>query len=213
MARERSKAGERPLRRRVASRRPRKTLLIFCEGERTEPEYLNALKRQPSVRDVAVVDLRVVTGHGRSAPRALVALATAARSRALDEDAEIDEFWCVFDVEWPENHPGLEDAIKEAERNGIEVAVSNPCFELWLILHLRNHSAWLATADACRLRQRLDGSAGKGIDAAKYMLLIGDAVRRAMRLDEQHHRNGTHFPDTNPSSGMHRLLAAVEPAK
>jgi hypothetical protein len=99
--------------------------MIFCEGERTEPEYLNALKRQPSVRDVAAVDLRVVTGHGKSDPRALVVLAVAARSRALDEDAEIDEFWCVFDVEWPKNHPGLLDAIREAERNSIDVAVSS----------------------------------------------------------------------------------------
>ncbi len=87
------------LKRKVATRRPRKTLVVFCEGERTEPEYLDALKRQPSVRDVAAVDLRVETGQGGSVPRTLVALATAARSRAIDEEAEIDEFWCVFDVE------------------------------------------------------------------------------------------------------------------
>jgi hypothetical protein len=138
MARERSRAGERSLRRRVATRKPRKTFLVFCEGQRTEPEYLNALKRQPSVRDVAAVDLRVVTGHGRPAPRALVTTAVAARTRAVDEDAEIDEFWCVFDVEWPRNHPGLREAIDQ--------------------------------------------------------------------------RDGTHFPDTNPSSSMHRLITAIEPA-
>jgi hypothetical protein len=28
-------------------------------------------------------------------------MATEARARAIEEDAEIDEFWCVFDVEWP----------------------------------------------------------------------------------------------------------------
>jgi hypothetical protein len=212
MARERSRAGERPLRRRVATRKPRKTFLILCEGERTEPEYLNALKRQPSVRDVAAVDLRVVTGHGRTAPRALVTMAVEARSRAVDEDAEIDQFWCVFDVEWPQNHPGLPAAIEEADRNKIRVAVSNPCFELWLILHLRDHSRWLDTAEACRLRQRLDGSAGKGLDATKYMPLTADAVRRAAGLDERHQRDGTHFPDTNPSSSMHRLLTEIEPA-
>ena len=58
------RAGARSLKRKVATRRPRKTLVVFCEGERTEPEYLDALKRQPSVRDVAAVDLRVETGHG-----------------------------------------------------------------------------------------------------------------------------------------------------
>jgi RloB-like protein len=210
MARERPRAGEKPLRRIVAIRKPRKTFLIFCEGERTEPEYLNALKRQPSVRDVAAVDLRVVSGRGKPAPRALVATAVGARSRAIDEDAEIDEFWCAFDVEWPRNHPGLQEAIEEAERDNIQVAISNPCFELWLILHFQDHSRWLDTAEACRLRQRLDGSASKGLDAAKYMPLTGDAVRRAVRLDERHQYNGTYFPSTNPSSSMHRFLLAIE---
>jgi hypothetical protein len=48
-SRKRQEAGTRPLKRKVATRKPRKTLVIFCEGERTEPEYLNALKLQPSV--------------------------------------------------------------------------------------------------------------------------------------------------------------------
>src|ERR1035438_3363161 len=59
--------GRRPLKWRVATRRPRKTLLVFCEGERTEPEYLNALKRQPSVHDVAAADIRVQKRQGGAA--------------------------------------------------------------------------------------------------------------------------------------------------
>lgn len=210
MARDRHRAGERPLRRRVGTRRPRKTFLIFCEGERTEPEYLNALKMQPFVRDVAAVDLRVATGHGGSVPRTLVALAVDARDRAMAEDAEIDEFWCVFDVEWPRNHPGLREAIEEASRSRVQVAVSNPCFELWLVLHFQEYGAWLDTDQACKLRQRLDGSKDKGLDAARYMPFVTAAADRAVRLDDRHQQDGTRFPDTNPSSGMHRLLAAIE---
>jgi hypothetical protein len=206
-------AGGRPLKRRVGTRRPRKTLLVFCEGERTEPEYLDALKRQPAVRDAAAVDLRVQTGHGGSVPRTLVSLAVAARGKALDEEAEIDEFWCVFDVEWPRNHPGLSEAIERARLNDIRLAVSNPCFELWLILHFENQGAWLDNDAARRARRRIDGSSDKGLDAAKYMPLAGDAARRAADLDERHQRNGTTFPDDNPSSGMHRLLASVEPPR
>jgi hypothetical protein len=210
MARTRQKAVGRPLKRRVATRRPRKTLLIFCEGERTEPEYLNALKRQPSVRDVAAVDLRVETGQGGSVPRTLVSLAADAHSRAVDEEAEIDEFWCVFDVEWPRNHPGLKDAIEQARQNDIQLAVSNPCFELWLILHFQDQGAWLDNNNARRLRRDLDGSSDKGLDAVKYMSLTGDATRRAAELDKRHQRNGTTIPHNNPSSGMHHLLTAVK---
>jgi hypothetical protein len=205
------RAGARSLKRKVATRRPRKTLVVFCEGERTEPEYLDALKRQPSVRDVAAVDLRVEIGHGGSVPRTLVAMATEARIRAMDEEAEIDEFWCVFDVEWPRNHPGLGDAVQQARVNGIKLAVSNPCFELWLILHFQDHGSWLDNNQARRLRRQLDGSGDKGLEAAKYMPLTADAARRAAELDRRHLQDGTVFPHDNPSSGMHRLLAAVEP--
>lgn len=185
--------------------------MVFCEGERTEPEYLDALKRQPSVRDVAAVDLRVETGQGGSVPRTLVNMATEALSRAIEEDAEIDEFWCVFDVEWPRNHPGLAEAVEQARTNGIRLAVSNPCFELWLILHFQDHAAWLDNNQARRLRRQLDGATDKGLDATKYMPFIREATRRAYGLDKRHLQNGTVFPHDNPSSGMHGLLAAVEP--
>jgi hypothetical protein len=144
MVRKSSKSfGRRPLKRKVAIRPPRKTLLVFCEGEKTEPEYLHALKRQPFMRDVAAVDLRVEPRHEGAAPLALVSMAADARAKAMVEEAEIDEFWCVFDVEWPVNHPRLKEAIDQARRDGIQVAVSNPCFELWLILHFRDHGGWL----------------------------------------------------------------------
>ncbi len=139
-------------------------------------------------------------------------MAIAARSRAIDEEAEIDEFWCVFDVEWPRNHPGLKEAVQQARRSDIQLAVSNPCFELWLILHFQDQGAWLDNDDARRLRRRLDGSSDKGLDAAKYIPLTADAARRAVELDKRHLQNGTSFPHDNPSSGMHRLLATVEPS-
>lgn len=212
MSRNDRRAGARPLRRKVATRRPRKTLVVFCEGERTEPEYLGALKRQPSVRDVAAVDLRIETRHGGgSVPRALVGMAIKARRKAMDEEAEIDEFWCVFDVEWPRNHPGLGEALQQAHMNGIKLAVSNPCFELWLILHFQDHGSWLDNSQARRLRRQLDRSVGKGLEAAKYLPFTADAARRSAALERRHRQDGAVFPQDNPSSGMHRLIAAVEP--
>ena len=202
MAANRRRDRERPLKRRVAVRQPRKTILIFCEGERTEPEYLDALKRQPWVRDIAAVDLRVETGHGGSVPTTLVTMAVAARRRAAGEEGEIDEVWCVFDVEWPRNHPGLEEAAEQARHHGIEVAVSNPCLELWLILHFQDHTSWLGNDDARRLRRQLDGSSDKSLDQAKYMPNVREAVRRAAALDERHVQDATAFPRYNPSSGM-----------
>jgi hypothetical protein len=38
------KADGRPLKRKIETRRPKKTLVVFCEGEKTEPQYLQAPK-------------------------------------------------------------------------------------------------------------------------------------------------------------------------
>jgi len=131
----------------------------------------------------------------------------------MEEEAEIDEFWCVFDVEWPLNHPSLKEAIERARKNDIRLAVSNPCFELWLILHFQDQRAWLDNDEARRLRRKLDGSDDKGLETAKYMLLTSAAARRAEALEQRHIKNGADFAKDNPSSGMHRLLAAIQPAE
>jgi hypothetical protein len=210
MASKRSRASQpRTLKRKVATRPPRKTLVVFCEGEKTEPQYLLALKQEPLVKDTAAVDIRVETGHGGAVPLTLITLATAARTKSVAEEAEIDEFWCVFDVEWPRNHPHLPEAIALAEANDIRLAVSNPCFELWLILHYRDHGSWLDNREAVELRRQLDRSTNKSLNAATYMPLLEDAVRRAADLDTRHKRDGSEFPHDNPSSGMHRLIAAA----
>jgi hypothetical protein len=74
----------------------------------------------------------------------------------------------------------MEEAIQQAHVNGIELAVSNPWFELWLILHFRDHGAWLDNNQARRLRRQLDGSGDKGLDAASYMPLTAEAARRRL---------------------------------
>lgn len=199
--------GPKPLARRTGVRQPRKTLLVFCEGSRTEPEYLDALKREPEIRDVAAVDLRISPQTGM--PLDLVRLAVAARERSIEEEGEIDEVWCVFDVEWPINHPGLKEALTLARRNDVRVAVSNPCFELWLALHFRDHRGWLDNDGARRLRRSCDGQARKGLKGADYMPHRALARERAMALDRQHEQDGRDFPRNNPSSGMHRLIASV----
>jgi hypothetical protein len=192
------------LKRRTGSRPERKTFLIYCEGEASEPDYINALKRLPEIRGNTAINLIIDPSPG--VPLKLVERAVARKKR----DSEIDECWCVFDVEWPRNHPNLDRALRLAESEGVNVAVSNPCFELWLILHFQNQTAFLDNRDAESVSCRLDGRQGKRLDGAKYMPLRGDASARAAELSARHQRDGTVSPNDNPSSTMYRLLAAIE---
>lgn len=142
-------------------------------------------------------------------PEALVSSAIKARDKSAEEEGEIDEFWCVFDVEWPRNHPRLREAVQQARGNGINLAISNPCFELWLILHFESHSSWLDNDAARRLRRQFDGAPDKNLDPSKYMPLVRQAMNNVIALAKRHSRDRTGFPHDNPSSGMYLLITST----
>jgi RloB-like protein len=193
------------LRRKTASRSERKTVVIFCEGEASEPDYIKALKKLPQVQRNTAINIEIDPVQG--VPLTLVERAVARKKN----DAEVDECWCVFDVEWPRHHPNLDRASQIAAAHGIRLAVSNPCFELWLILHFRSQTAFLNNREAESLSRALDRRTSKRIDATKYMPRRQDASKRAASLVTRHQRDQTMFPNDNPSSTMYELLAAIDP--
>ena len=202
--RHRGRVGK-PLKRVTGRRRELRTIVVFCEGKRSEPDYVIGLKRLPGVADNTALD--VVIHPEQGAPLTLVEMAVRRQS-----DPEVDECWCLFDVEWPQNHPNLDAAVALAAANGIHLAVSNPCFEIWLILHHKDHSRFDTTDAVERLSRTFDKRKGKRIDADLYMPLRKEASRRAAVLDKRHAADGKRFPRDNPSSGMYRFLAALERA-
>lgn len=193
----------RPLGRKVGTRAEYRTILVFCEGANTEPDYLKAVKDLPHVK--ANASVKIVLDPCQGVPLTLV-------QRAVErmQDSEIDECWCVFDVEWPKNHPNLKDAIGLAKAHGVGLAISNPCFELWLILHHREHSSYIDTKCAESASKKLDGRGGKHIDPAVYMPLRKSAERRAAVLAKRHEGDGNTLPNNNPSSSMYELLQVLE---
>ena len=98
-----------------------------------------------------------------------------------------------------------------ARDNGISVAISNPCFELWLVLHYTDHERWIDNDDCGSLRRRQDSSQGKGLDGAAYMPRRHQAIKRARRLAMLHTSANRQLPDDNPSSSLYRLLEAIDP--
>ncbi len=199
----------RPLRRKPEDRAPRRTFLVFCEGIVTEPLYLRALEQELAREMNAPVRLEISKDSG-AVPLTLVTKAVEARARSDGKWGEIDEVWCIFDVEWPQNHPDLKEARALAERSEVKVAVSNPCFELWLLLHFQDQTAWLDTNAVKRRLKEHDSSEGKSLDGATYMPRRAEAATRARSLEARHKGNGTKFPDDNPSSGMYLFLNAIE---
>lgn len=193
---------EHSLKRKTARKQELRTIYVFCEGEKSEPNYLQGIKSLKVVRNQ--VSLNIEVDPRSAAPKKIVERAIARLS-----SEESDECWCIFDVEAPQSHPNIEKIVELAKRNGVNVAVSNPCFELWLVLHHRDCSGYVNTSDIVRTSKDLEKRSGKSIDPSFYMDHIAKAVGRADKLRAMHKKNGTAFPNDNPSTGMSDFIRAV----
>jgi hypothetical protein len=192
-----------PLKRVTARRAEFRTIIVFCEGKKSEPDYINGLKKLPNIANRAALNL--VLHPERGVPLTLVQMAIARKV-----DPEVDECWCVFDVEWQLNHPNLLQTVNLARSKNIKLAISNPCFEVWLILHHKDFTRHSNTNFVESESRKIDGRTGKSIDASIYMPLREDAAHRAEKLAMRHEGNGTAFPNDNPSSSMFEFLRSVE---
>jgi hypothetical protein len=128
-----------PPRRRVSRAALRLELLAFVEGKRTEEQYLTDWHRR--YRDRVNVTIDPFRGSPlQLVERAVEAQRAEAREAAKERGRAHDQIWCVFDRD---EHPFIEKAIALAVRNEIGLAFSNPCIELWFILHFEDQAAYL----------------------------------------------------------------------
>ena len=192
------------LSRKPASRNEKQLFALYCEGKLTEPEYFQAVIKAPEVRQVSSVSLKIKKKG--ELPLQLVEAAL----RDLQSGFGADEYWCVFDSELPAQHPHFDAALRLAEAHGIRVAWSNPCFEVWLILHHEDHRApFDSSASAKRRRRLIDQIDKDGVDGSRYVPLIANAVARARGLRASHSRNGNAGVKANPSTNVDELMTAI----
>jgi hypothetical protein len=195
-----------PPRRRATRDAVRRELLVFVEGEETEERYLTDWAQRCRRRTLVTID----RFHGR--PLQLVEEAVArrragAREARRAQGRPYDEIWCVFDVD---DHPNFAQAVDLARRNGVGVAVSNPCIELWFILHFEDQTAFINRTDAQRRAADLLGC-GKALTAVALDVLAAHcdyAIARARGLDGKHAGDGSP-PGANPSSGVYQLIEVI----
>jgi len=182
--------------------------VVVTEGTRTEPAYLRSVRRLFQCTSVTVL------GKGED-PEALVRLAGSLRDdrsvrckHRIAAYQVFDEAWAVFDVEQrPSRMPVIRRALAVAARSDVKVAVSNPCFEYWLLLHVSAHSAAIASCREAQmpLRRRLSAY-DKSSPPEPTVKTIGKAATRALAIRKRHVENAG---DGNPSTNCDQLVAAL----
>lgn len=199
----------RPLRRRVGTREERQRFLIYCEGELTEVSYLKGVRRELRAGTVQI-ELGRVHGEPYGLVQSAINHQRVAPTRQQDRHEQYDQVWCVFDVEQPP-HPRLDQAVQLAAKNDVYCAISNPCFELWLLLHFRDQGAFLTAAEAAQRLAACDCGYSRRTKNVNYDTVRSrrlDAHQRAGMLD-QRHRDKPAIRDRNPWTSVHVLVTAL----
>ena len=182
------------LRRGTNSREERRSVLIITNGSRTELDYFKALRREPWV-----TTHKVTPKFEAGAPSAVVIRAAEIRA-----ESAYDEAWIVCDVDEFDVQAAIAEA---AEHDDVELALSQPCFEVWLILHFKPgcpgfNNAAQAGAHLKRILLHWDKATIRFSDFSAGVL---DAADRAKGLGDP--------PEANPSTAVWRVIESLRAAR
>ena len=204
----------RALERKKAKRKPYERLLIVCEGEKTEPLYLDEIRRayRLSTANVHVWPSAIGTEPLQVVGYAESLFLEGDRAKAVDRRS-FDRVIAVFDRDSHLTHHQALDRLAElnlarenddGERVPFQAVASVPCFELWLLLHFEDVMAPVTRNQVyARLQAHLPAYA-KGVGGhfvALYERLPIANKRAMIRATQTTAKDGT-----EPYTDMHTLV-------
>lgn len=190
------------------SRKAKKIILIGAEGKnQTERKYFKAFNQVQS-------EYKIMAGKGNNTdPVGVVEdLLKSAKQEELDlKDGDI--LACFIDVDFKNGRDQeLRAAMKLARQNNISVFLSNPCFEIWYLLHFRYSTKLYGSNEevikelGCYIS---DYSKSKDV----YNLIenkIDQALLNTKRLESYHLENGTNDRLKKlPSTEAYKLIEMI----
>ncbi len=180
--------------------RDARLIVIASEGKDTERIYFKALAKEYTNPRVHVHILeRSADEQNNSSPEHVLKQLNDYKSQyELEAD---DELWLVVDKDrWTEAM--LSRVATECSQEvAMHMALSNPCFELWLLLHIEDSASvtpeeqilWMENrrksknADPylkVRLRRKMGAYHESSYDAQALITHVEDAIKRARTLDK-----------------------------
>lgn len=192
-------------------RRERKLILLAVEGRKniTETNYFNHFNREQSEYSIRFVPCNETDP---------VNLVNKAEEDWIKEkcDAKFgDLVYCVFDTDTdPEKQNEIDEAIRLTQRSHVEVVLSNPCFEVWYILHFKYSSGSFNSNDEVikALRKYIPWYEKNKDVFPELHSNTQKAVLNARRLEQYHKDNDNRRGIArNPGTEVYRIVEKLEP--
>ena len=168
--------------------------LIICEGE-TEVDYLCEFAR--SLR----VHAHICKADGTD-PKSIV---TTAKRKSKEDGIKYDQIFCVFDRD---NQPSaFAEALELCKSKKFISIVSNPCFEIWPLLHFQiRESGFGDPKQVLKSLKKLPEFKDYDKDGVQIFKstvdLVDTACKHAALLTSKQHNN----PKKDPFTNVHLLI-------
>ena len=188
-------------------RRLGKKFIIVCEGAKTEVGYFHAIRqelRRPTL------EIMVVHPDATDPKRLVQAAIEKVETQKSEGNWLTDDIaWAVFDGdEHIQSKPAnWKSALDLASKHNIQLAISNPSFELWYLLHFADQNANISRQNVIRELKKHLPKYRKNLTLYPDPLtkLTENAVNRAKTLDTQI-TNNLQTAFTNPSTYVFQLV-------
>lgn len=176
---------------------------------RTEPSYFNALKLNNIINKSRVVVKLVPTPQNSSgstpanssAPKYV--LQRLKEAEASYELTPMDERWLVLDVDrWPK----LPSIARQAIQAGYHLAVSNRCFEVWLLLHFVDEAPATKEELETATKTHVPGYFKKHVPPDPF---TRESVDLAIERGRQGDSSNARWPSKPGTTHVHRLLTSI----
>lgn len=139
-------------------------------------------------------------------------IATAvSASMGLPKDRDKgDRAFCVFDTDVdPKKEKNIQNALSYCKKQGIETIYSNPCFEIWYLLHYTYSTrSFRNNEEILNALMRYVQNYQKNQDYFESLFPnVYTAIKNAKRL-EQYHAENNHITEMtcNPSTQIYKIV-------
>ncbi|PWG58992.1 RloB family protein [Bifidobacterium catulorum] len=158
-------------------RRRTKRYLVVCGGEVTERLYFERL----ALRNNVTIDVQ----SKKRSPSQLAQYAVALKQVDDRENDRPDRYSAIFVVVDVDDFHDHGDAQRICRQNSIQLVISNPCFEVWLIDHVRpcpdSYDTTSYVEDYAAELKVVTGQRNKYIDFSYIDGHLRDAIENAKR--------------------------------
>jgi hypothetical protein len=177
-------------------REVQKLFVIATEGSKTEYQYFEEFKSAEYYNNKSVFVEILNRSTTNSSPASVIKQLNAFKKEFHLKEG--DELWMVIDRDkqsW--SNKQLADVARECIQKGFGFALSNPCFEVWLLLHRKDYKSYSEQEKIDLFKNNKSGSRNRieielvkichsynksNLNVKHYLPYIQDAIINAEKL-------------------------------